>query len=101
MRLCLLVYIYVGLARGGIIADEMGLGKTVMSIALVVTNKAQHENESMMTSAEGKSLLRGGTLVVCPMNLVGQWRDEFDLHVRKGAFKTVVYYGTGRHLAHR
>ena len=38
----------------------------------------------------------GGTLVVCPMSLLGQWRDEIERHVRGGALRVVVYYGSDR-----
>ena len=55
-------------ARGGMLCTEMGLGKTVMAMALVLGSPALRDR------AEGA----GGTLVVCPVNLVGQWKRELE-----------------------
>lgn len=66
----------------------MGLGKTVMTIALILTKpgasglncqKAGHVEEVIPTRANDscpRSLnkVRGGTLIVCPMALLGQWK---------------------------
>ncbi len=47
--------------RGGFIADEMGLGKTIMMIGLMFTNFLPH------------------TLIVVPVILLEQWRNEIFL----------------------
>lgn len=40
------------------------------------------------------SILPGGTLVVCPLSLIGQWRGELESKTRKGALSVSFYYGT-------
>ncbi len=74
--------------RGGFIADEMGMGKTICTLALILSTlggaRVGRETEGV-----------GGTLVVCPVSLVGQWCKEAaakldnDLSVYK-------YYGASR-----
>mmetsp|Transcript_23273 Transcript_23273/g.55031 ORF Transcript_23273/g.55031 Transcript_23273/m.55031 type:complete len:1470 (-) Transcript_23273:218-4627(-) len=92
--------------RGGFIADQMGLGKTIISLSLILKNPApefprsgssisilenidQVDNSSQKcgwdkdlpkkTSIKDKktgSVICKGTLVICPVSLVGQWIDE-------------------------
>jgi SNF2 family DNA or RNA helicase len=59
--------------RGGIIADEMGLGKTIMTIGTVLSNFTEH------------------TLIVLPLALLQQWREEIQ---RTTGFEPLVYHGT-------
>ncbi|SAL99318.1 hypothetical protein [Absidia glauca] len=77
--------------RGGILADEMGLGKTIEMLSLIHTNRY----DSTRMSLNGKNS-SPTTLIVCPMALLAQWRDE----VIRGSFPdsmTVeVYYGGSR-----
>lgn len=50
--------------RGGLLADDMGLGKTIQSIALILHNK-------QTVSGAPKT-----TLVVCPLAVMEQWKEE-------------------------
>jgi SNF2 family DNA or RNA helicase len=54
--------------RGGILADDQGLGKTVSTIALIVSNCGDRE----------RGWKKGGTLVVCPSIVLGQWLKEIE-----------------------
>lgn len=101
-------------ARGGILADEMGLGKTIMLASLIHANR-DARSEPVATKPAGKALRQsslatafGGkmqrlssmrvktTLVVGPMSLLGQWRDELERASMPGTIAVELYYGDGR-----
>lgn len=60
----------------------MGLGKTVMTIALILARPVRKSSESteitkrrrIDTDTSTPLKPRGGTLVVCPMSLLSQWK---------------------------
>lgn len=63
----------------------MGLGKTVMTIALILSNTRGEWSNYIERDLRGvrdrenrartsRSSVRGGTLIVCPMALLGQWK---------------------------
>jgi DNA repair protein RAD5 len=53
----------------------MGLGKTVMTIALVLSNPRGETSEIYDSDSEiSGTYIKGGTLIVCPMALLGQWK---------------------------
>ncbi|OQR97012.1 DNA repair protein RAD5, SWI/SNF-related matrix-associated actin-dependent regulator of chromatin [Achlya hypogyna] len=60
--------------RGGILADDMGMGKTIMVLALVAARKSLYTADW----APAGSARRGKTLVVCPLSLLHQWKQEFE-----------------------
>ncbi|XP_031283471.1 DNA repair protein RAD5A isoform X2 [Pistacia vera] len=39
----------------------------------------------------------GGTLIICPMTLLGQWKAEIETHAKPGSLSLYVHYGPGRH----
>lgn len=49
--------------NGGILSDEVGLGKTLSMIGLMIKQKAQNLNPS---------------LIICPRRLCTQWKDEIE-----------------------
>lgn len=57
-----------------ILADAMGLGKTVMTIALILARINGERPCNNGYSHENGSNTKGGTLIVCPMALLGQWK---------------------------
>ncbi|KAJ3084989.1 DNA helicase rad5, partial [Quaeritorhiza haematococci] len=99
---------------GGILADEMGLGKTIEMLALIHTNRPPPTSSTTpsafteLMKSKGKSSLssaqpdeeeerasNGSTLIVCPLNVLSQWRDEIEKCL--GPDTTVeMYYGQDR-----
>ncbi|XP_024023789.1 DNA repair protein RAD5A [Morus notabilis] len=41
-------------------------------------------------------LMDGGSLIVCPMTLLGQWKAEIETHVQPGTLSLYVHYGQSR-----
>ncbi|CAI5952896.1 unnamed protein product [Closterium sp. NIES-65] len=40
--------------------------------------------------------VQGGTLIVCPMSLLSQWKAECEAHTAPGVLSVMVYYGSQR-----
>lgn len=71
----------------------MGLGKTVMTIALILarpSGERSDDQDTFMKCGKGSkevqkakrkfSKVKGGTLIVCPMALLGQWKVKTHHH---------------------
>ncbi len=100
--------------RGGILADEMGMGKTIQAIGLMLINRpniaaaplentkdtdpqslAWSEMEELMGRTPDLSK-RGGTLVICPMIAMLQWRTELEKFVKPGILRITLHHGSKR-----
>lgn len=102
--------------RGGILADEMGLGKTVMLASLIHANSPGPDDDESLDAGPAServspvaavprfaSLPRGqATLVVAPLSLLGQWKEELERASQPGTLNVELYYGSQRgDLGHR
>ncbi|EUD67731.1 hypothetical protein C922_01920 [Plasmodium inui San Antonio 1] len=101
---------YVPPFRGGILADEMGLGKTIQSIGLIAHDvchnklhlqNSNNQNKNNITylienTIKGFNFKKGGTLIIAPLALIYQWKQEIDKHTKEGFLTTYIYYGTSK-----
>ncbi|WPG99086.1 putative helicase, Zinc finger, RING-type, Zinc finger, RING/FYVE/PHD-type [Acrodontium crateriforme] len=71
-----------GSNKGGILADDMGLGKTIQMLSLIVAHKS--EDPSCRT-----------TLVVAPVALMRQWKQEIEQKVKPGPHRLNVFIHHG------
>ncbi|EGP90968.1 uncharacterized protein MYCGRDRAFT_34542 [Zymoseptoria tritici IPO323] len=72
-----------GSNQGGILADDMGLGKTIQMLSLMVTHKS--EDPRCKT-----------TLIVAPVALMRQWKQEIQDKLKPGraALTVFTHHGT-------
>ncbi|KAF7289976.1 SNF2 superfamily protein [Mycena indigotica] len=67
---------------GGMLADEMGLGKTVQMIATMAKNPSQDQKCKT-------------TLILCPLALLAQWRQEIATKVNAN-WNVLTYHGSNK-----
>ena len=70
--------------NGGILADDMGCGKTISTIGLMLSNpNPRHKRQH--------------TLIVVPLSLLNQWREELRSRVKSSTLSRVyTHHGAGR-----
>ncbi|KAF4547126.1 SNF2 family N-terminal domain-containing protein 12 [Elsinoe fawcettii] len=71
-----------GTNKGGILADDMGLGKTVQAIALMTTRPSPDPANKT-------------TLIICPVALLRQWKEEIKTKLKRGRPSMSVYIHHG------
>ena len=67
-----------GTNKGGILADDMGLGKTIQMLSLLVTRKS--DDPRCKT-----------TLIVAPVALLRQWKQEIQQKIKTGRHALTVF----------
>jgi SNF2 family DNA or RNA helicase len=55
--------------------------------------------QTRLMKKEEPKVLNGGTLVICPMSILGQWEDEIAAHLNPGHLRVAVHYGGDRTLS--
>ena len=74
------------LASGGILADDMGLGKTIQIISLILANPAPRSSVSSKA-----------TLILAPVGVMSNWKNQIQDHTRSEATpRVLIYHGSGR-----
>lgn len=68
--------------RGALLADDMGLGKTLQILCLI--SSAREEDPAMPPA-----------LVVAPLSLLENWREEADKFLEPGSLRILTAYGDG------
>jgi DNA repair protein RAD5 len=85
----------------------MGLGKTIEMLSIIHANRPKVKKESsfgvLHEASAGQQSAKNSqdkpsptTLIVCPMSLLAQWRDECLRASRENTLKVEVYYGASR-----
>ena len=86
--------------KGGILADEMGLGKTIITLALIHTHKGEKIFSIVSKNSNSKKLkvIKNSqkTLIITPMSIINQWKDEIVKHSKKNSLKVLIFYGNSR-----
>jgi SNF2 family DNA or RNA helicase len=82
-------------SKGGILAEEMGLGKTIEVLALLAITHAT-SRQWQADKPLGRPKPRGGTLIVCPVSLFGQWKTEIRSKLKDGNQLSIYEYHSGR-----
>lgn len=78
--------------KGGILADEMGLGKTIATLALV--NSVPKDTEYVGSpNFKNNRYAFQTTLIVVPMSLLAQWKEEFEKANNNSNHTCYLYYG--------
>ncbi|KAH7307437.1 hypothetical protein KP509_22G058600 [Ceratopteris richardii] len=77
-----------GSSCGGFLCEEMGLGKTLEILALILSNPCPAERASVPGCSRG-------TLVVCPVSIVGQWANEVKSKLAAN-LSIYMYHGSKR-----
>lgn len=75
--------------KGGILADEMGLGKTILTLALI--HSVPYDLETLAGSY--RKYASKSTLIVVPMSLLSQWKNEFNRSNNNKNHLCYIYYG--------
>lgn len=72
-----------GSNMGGILADDMGLGKTIQMLSLMVTRKSEEQRCKT-------------TLIIAPLALMRQWRQEIKDKLKPGrsALRVFTHHGS-------
>ncbi|CAM9779021.1 unnamed protein product, partial [Phaeothamnion confervicola] len=91
--------------HGGILADEMGMGKTIQTISLALSHRpddkdqdqtAQWDAVETSMGREPDPARRAGTLVICPLVALLQWRSEIEKFVKEKGLTVCVHHGSKR-----
>jgi SNF2 family DNA or RNA helicase len=70
--------------------NHQGLGKTLSMIALILAS------EELPGDQKDTKDYDGGTLLVCPVSVMGQWEKEIEDHVKRNHLNVLKHHGPKR-----
>jgi DNA repair protein RAD5 len=88
--------------------DAVATGKTIMLLSLIAHRKLHNiktpsspptvspPSASSVTSAKASGGRAGKTLIVCPLSLLHQWKNEVEERFRPRTLSVLVFYGDER-----
>ncbi|CAI5756805.1 unnamed protein product [Candida verbasci] len=82
--------------KGGILADEMGLGKTISTLSLIAS--VPYDNNPPPKILKQLPYAYRTTLIVVPMSLLSQWKEEFERSNNNSQHYCRLYYGDDQEL---
>nr|CAD7443687.1 unnamed protein product [Timema bartmani] len=65
------------------------------------SSEEDSEKENSLLDSRNEKMERGGTLVVCPATLLGQWEGEVNSKCKRGAVDVEIYHGSKREVKPR
>ncbi|RNJ56759.1 hypothetical protein D7B24_006891 [Verticillium nonalfalfae] len=83
----------VNRARGGVLAHDVGFGKTIVTLALIDHQRNQSDERSTIERhawTQERHCHLKATLIVCPPQIVDQWRDEIERFLGSENWNVVV-----------
>lgn len=79
---------------GSLLADDMGLGKSLQTISLIASTLT----EALEFGLDDHSATKlQATLVICPANLIDNWKAEILKHTYPTSLDILIYHGRYRH----
>ncbi|KAL7832447.1 hypothetical protein AOLI_G00299950 [Acnodon oligacanthus] len=80
---------------GAVVLDDVGFGSALES-GCSSSSKSSRKKISAKSSGADDRLVRP-TLIVCPLSVLSNWMDQFELHVREDVKLNIyLYYGPDR-----
>lgn len=74
----------------------MGLGKTIEMLSLIHSNRYKPDKSQKLSLFGKKTQTSPTTLIVCPMSLLAQWRDEIIRGSNPNTITVEIFYGDVR-----
>lgn len=104
-----LVHQEINDVHGGILADEMGMGKTIQAISMMLYNRPNLKDPSLLKLWKesdgnhgvepGRKMPRAGTLIVVPTVAIRQWQLEIARFTAEKSLSVMVYHGHDRNTS--
>ncbi|ONK56914.1 uncharacterized protein A4U43_C10F14580 [Asparagus officinalis] len=89
--------------KGGSCTSSDSQASAVANYSNHIPHKSPNTSKKSKGTSDFSKLLKfkapligGGSLIICPMTLLGQWKAEIETHVQPGTLTVYVHYGQSR-----